>query len=712
MSSVILNLTRDVDLKESDPLLGVLPVDKLLFYDELSVEKFPSDRQEPFLEKLLQGVRNKLENRTLSKDDDGENFRILVLLGFDDWLFLPHSGLKALPAFKVGFVVDHLKKMCSNALFKRLDFYFVLIDSPKYELSGFYCQIALDGYFSRDTADRSAKRWIAGYDLKLEDVLLPDCDENDPVDSNAVYKSFKRKFNSLVDDLCTVIHDESEDLENDFREEVRNQIAGITTVGQFCNFGVKGYKSAILESLSFIFGLKRFSSCRCFSIPLSNVNVNEKLKCEIKLKSLLQFLCTISSKDEHDIFESGKMYCLDDGSIAREPFDVMNRAQAIMKEQIMLSHWNKEEKMVTYTEFSPTEVQSAVGSNVNDSFAEIRQELTRLQDPVEQELAGSMSKIPFFFGKDYSDTSWYNNVIKNIDVTFIYELEKNSAINDNLTERVSETSLKSVEHEVSYSQLENIYRKMIDNPVKVESNVDYDHYVVERQKLMDLFDDKVSVLKRQMVKLGFMNKLLPISIVSTMVVMLYFIFHFFYFDFEKSLIPIASCFVAVSLLFVLSSVIAQRVIRNRIIEAYYALMSVRKKLSDNLADYLSKVAQLSKELLGTYIYKRNLEEVEEKQKEFDEHNKRFEIWRGYLEGMGSLVRDALNRLQGTSSSEKDLNIDLSENVLESKPFVPWSVSKHFENMNIELKYTNVKFNRKLEGITSFCNMLIFRRYPN
>ena len=92
--SILLNLTDRLSFEETDPFLSLVSgKGPLLYYDQLSVKRFPSekDQYDNYLDNLLSDMRNLLESRGLSREDRGERIRLIVIVDLAGGLFEPRE---------------------------------------------------------------------------------------------------------------------------------------------------------------------------------------------------------------------------------------------------------------------------------------------------------------------------------------------------------------------------------------------------------------------------------------------------------------------------------------------------------------------------------------------------------------------------------------------------------------------------------------------
>ena len=142
VASVLLNFTNGVDFIPTDPLMGMVRTGaRLLSYDPLSIGRFhdmgTDDEKHEYIKKKVAQLRNMLENRSLSSEDQGERIRLIVVLDFKPWGFLKQNDSMesndseenvefdaAFPSLKVDHIIKTINDVfgSKNPLIERMDF--------------------------------------------------------------------------------------------------------------------------------------------------------------------------------------------------------------------------------------------------------------------------------------------------------------------------------------------------------------------------------------------------------------------------------------------------------------------------------------------------------------------------------------------------------------------------------------------------------------
>lgn len=143
--AVLLNLTPRLTFEETDPLMGLVTGgDALLFYDQLSVEKVQveTDQGLNYLKERVVKLRNLLESRALSKDDDNERIRLIITLDLVGGILQPVNNPELFPAQQARETLQIITELfgAHNPLLRRLHYCFIFVYSNTRinELSQFF----------------------------------------------------------------------------------------------------------------------------------------------------------------------------------------------------------------------------------------------------------------------------------------------------------------------------------------------------------------------------------------------------------------------------------------------------------------------------------------------------------------------------------------------------------------------------------------------
>lgn len=703
--AVLLNCTGKLTFEMTDSLMSLVNVEEpLLFYDRLSVKKFPSDAEQAFeqVKTLISKLRNLLEARVISFKDDNERIRLIVTLDLSGGLFHDDAFSKTFPAQKVKRFCNLVEKVFEqgNPLLKRFDYVFIFVNSvaTNGDMADFYQQSAYDGF------SNTGQGWMTKDDIQLkaakDDVFrhLDSPDQEALLTQNEIYgnyKAFEEELKKTVESVAEKM--DGIGLKNEFLEMVRKKTADIQTIGDFEAFD---YESEIVNCVSNLIGLraKRFEDGFVFFIlRYDESTVALKRRDEVFVKALVQFLSTISHEDFETYFKStalnelaARLFVLGGSSMSDIDKDAVKSLRNYVracKPVLDGSKWT-ESMEVTYNTY---ELNSSDPANVdthkelNDQYAMERQ--TLYDDFVKKR------KVPFFFGKKLGDWSWFKTVVESAENLFDFETINERPLYDP-PKRITNEEMKSTPVTSSYRAMEDEKNKLAAKDLKVMHLEDLNSYLVKRRKLMNQMEEGIDAMKRDMPKLGFFVSLLCMGILSTLAFTLCYAFHFFWFDNSDSLYLIAIAFGAAGLLFILSAVIGQASVKGRIKAAHRIIDDAYTKMQDNLRTYLEDVKKRVAFQNEADLRKRNLDEMQSKLDEFKRHNKRIDLWSEHYAGIVGKLEDILQLIgerDATFAETSDtMNFDEDDFSYEVLPSLPDSIIDKFKDMSTYIMNNNLE----------------------
>lgn len=731
--SVFLNLTG-IAFEKTDPLMSLVNVNKpLLFYDRLSVARFPIgvDEREEHIDELLSSMKNMLECRTLSTNDYNEKIRLIVAIDMSTQLFVEDDATEELfrfPAQNVRWLKKKITEVFSknpleegSLLSNRFYFNFIFIDSNKIGQDNSnlfwnaayngYSNVGLDGWVSNhfdldDLKEEAREKMKKALEAKGETYDSKKRLDND--DIKAIFDSFITEVKEKVSDTIT-IHLAKVGLKTEFDTAFQDRLNELRTVNDFEKFD---FDQEALSVVTQKVGLcsEEFRDCTFFFVKLFLNPDAEKTKGETFVKSLVQLLCTIDDKEYITRFRPTPSmnypYCftLDQGKQTAKEVnleDLLFMRQCIDECQKKLSYikWN-EDKTVEYMEYSQHPTQSNL-EKINDKLDPIR--IQKYKEFVE------VRRPAFFFGKKLGDWSWYKEVLEKMDSYFKFEEENDRPLYDP-PKRISDKEMDGNKRTKTYRELKLEKQKLLKTSneiVKVEDLSDYLHY---RHDMMDQLGAAIEQLKKEMLKLGFLARLLPIAIISTLVFVLSFAYHYFYNGFVDRPIWILACLGAVSLLSILAALVARIAVGSKIRSAHDAIDDITHEMDKRREKFLKDVAQRVLEQNKADVKSRNLKEIQSKLDEFEVHNMQVEnIWNGYFSGMKSKLTQIINVFPEAKSMapKKAVSVETTDFSLDGFPRVPYKIRKEFE-----AKDTKILADAKISDVTCLVSHFNFLRLPS
>ncbi len=732
--SILLNLTDKVAFERTDPLMDLVCAHgPYLFYDQLSVERFPlvKEEQERYVARLLARLRNLLESRRLSAEDKGGRIRLHILL---DLIGEPRSGLSATPPLKgVGkspapqlcFPAQKVKRFVSltantfkhdRQLLSRFDYCFIFMhcDADDKELSDFYCALAYDGW-------RGAPgNWLSEDDFavnKERDGMIEELgsppEEMELTDSRVrdKYAAFRQTLQQHIDRVATRLA--LAGVDTMFRNMLSEACGGIKTVGDLRDMDFDGL---LCTSVSRLIGLQYAAEGTpapalrpprpsegwgnfSFIIFKHRTGTDSQRRAdETVLTSLLQLLGTMDDDVYKKVMGTGdgsgrtgpKLFVID-GKANTHFTDV--RALSQLKKDVNAClpkfsdngslSWTKD-KTFTYREYSAKNAapsQKDDYKELNDKIKKQREALTyRFQE---------LRKVPFFFGKRPGDWEWYNNVTSILDEIFAFETTNDRPL-FSPSRRIREKEMDVELKEDSYVAIKEKRDKLREMGKRSGSGsngrnpiAEMKDYLRGRHAAMDNLEQLNAQVKTEMVRLGMASSTSWIAFLISLLITICFAFHFIYTGYASSAsFYISAAFVAAFATTGLAAVIAwsriKRTISDTMGKIHFLLTT---ELHGKQEAYLQSINKHITKQNEADIWKKNLDELEEKLSLFDRHNMQIDLWQEHFVNMKrKLDADATRRMDTDDANTVELKVNDNDFDTDDMPALPDVVCSHFRSM--------------------------------
>lgn len=692
--SVLLNLTSRIAFEETDPLMSLVNAkEPLLFYDRLSVERFPSDK-ELYLEhseRLVSNLRNLLEARSLSVDDDDGRIRLIIILDLVEGIFQPEGSRLFFPAQKVRAVKSLMAKIFEerNPLLERMEYCFLFINSSfdDKQLSSFYQKLAYDGCMGGDD-----QTWFSSNVIRLNDCRdelfrkldAPDVDMmlDDPGISLA-YQHFSDAVAEVMEKVGSRLAEAG--VRDEFESLLRDAVAQVKTVGDFVSFD---YDATVRACVSKLIGLKAsdfFTDCVFFILRYDESPAAIKQRDEVFVKSLVQLLCTIDSNDYTRYFKSGilrsaRLFVLGEyvgSNIDIEALSAFGQQARTCLPRLSDAKWT-EDMDVEYRIFSPNISEPAKTDTHRDMNEKYTKKRTRLVDDFID-----ARQVPFFFDKEKGGWNWYSEVMECVTSLYEFEKENDRPLYDT-PKRLTSKEMRTETKKTTYRELENDRAKLAQQDIQVMHVEDLNAYLTKRRGLMDSFAKAINELKEEMPKLGYLACLLWMGILSVLGFTICYSFHFWRGN-TGPLYAVAIAFGAAGILFLLASLIGQATVKRKIRNVYIRIDNICLQLQENLEKYLADVNKRAKLQKEADVRRRNLDEMEEKLEEFKSHNKRVDLWKMHFSSIADKLDYILEALgKDTEASSEKMKLNVSDFSLEGFPTMPLVIRSKYKAMNTQI----------------------------
>ena len=658
-ASVLLNFANGVDFTPTDPLMGMVRTGaKLLSYDLLSVGRFrdmgTEDEKREFIRKKVSQLRNMLEDRSLSSEDQGERIRLIIALDFKPWNFLKPEDTEeniefdaAYPSLKLDYIKGIINEVFGrkNPLHNRIDYDVLFVDdnrdedrSIRYRLTAYhgYCHM---GYRENCLSDSSF--CLNKYrDKTLNDMNLPD--STTKLKDPSLYKtyiSFLNELQNLNNHVKQFLKNIGK--ESAFADAVQKAL-DITTVKDFSEFDYDGEIKNIVRNIAGL-GADRFRDCTFFFLNMRQNIASQKSKDEIALKSLVQLLCTMDDDQYNMQFKPSSGNDFHKLFITADPDnDDINRA-ALLRYLDDISTlgvqvggpnwWNPESTLTGMNWDSSKEVKYNVYQPQNANAEGGHQAQNEIVDEIGNEKHKKFKekrKVPFFFGIKPGDWQWYRNVTQAFDDCLQYERSNKRPLVENLT-RDSDSKLSKMTEITNYAELDTRIKEYSINDI--QSKVDYETYILNRKEKIEKLATKSEDMKKELVKLGFRSRLIWILFLSSLAFTLCFAYHFFYGESLEHPLWIAAGFAGVCLVLAIGTFIAQSIVKKKINSVYQEIDNIFYELKKLANDHLKSVNDLAMAMNEADANRKTLSEMKTNYGEWNRHNKKVETWVNFSRNM-------------------------------------------------------------------------------
>ena len=718
--AILLNLTDKLVFELTDPLLGIISADKpLLYYDQLSLEKFPTDSASVrrHVERLASSMRNLLEARARSSEDNDEKIRLIVTIDLSGRSLRPNSNLRFFPAQQVRLFIDTVKRVFreDNPLIRRFEYSFIFLGEETDDEAVFYQLLAHDGYSGSPTKDWIERDCVCLNGLRDETILKLDSpDSESPLTDDGIatgYKSFKNQLDSVVEKVAEQM--EEAGLKNEFLSLLRKKMEGVKTVGDLSGFDFDG---AILSSVSQLIGLcsQDFRNDCVFFLLLASKNTVQQLhNYETYVASLVQFLATISSENYDQVLKtnlsnaSARLFLLKGISgdvIDAESLGLLERHVRSCLPVLETAKW-KQDKKVEYLLFS----LNSEDPETVDSHRELNDKLSEERELLFTSFVEAR-KVPFFFGSPVGDWKWYKQVVKAAEKLFSFESLNDRPLYDP-PKRIADQEMGTEVQECSYVELENRIATQIKLIPDLPKGKGLNVYLRERRIQMDKLEAGIEGMKKELVKLGYFTCLLWIGIFSMIGFTLNYSYHFFWFDNVDNPWLIAVCFGAASLLFVVSAIVGRSSVKSKIKAAYLEIDRCYHKMQEELQAYLKEVSERARLQNEADVARKNLDEMRSKLDAFQIHNRQVDIWKEHFKGITTKLSEKYRHKDPSLRKAPDILERLTEDdfdFTDTVPTLPLVIRSEFESMTTSFSNGGIL----ISGLTSFVSRFAFSEERN
>lgn len=730
-ASVLLNFSNAITFSPADPLLGLVRNgSRLLAYEQLSVEAFSKDNTErkKQIRREIGHLRNMLENLSLSEEDRGERIRLIFLLDFTPWNFLkPGNAVDSFdasfPSLKLEYLKTEIEEVCGskNPLLPRFDYVIIFVDewsdkerSKRYRLTSYHgfsrMGISVD-WLSRENIKLNEYRDEMLKEMGNADASLP---LSDPQVLYA-YKKFQDRQLETISLIKKCLAKIGKDGEFD---NLNVKFLSMKTVGEFVTEDYDYTLKTLIREVAGL-GASRFRDTTCFMMTLHQSVASLHCKDSIVLKSLIQLLCTIDEEQFKTQFrpanesDSHKLFIMPDDEDSPIQAGLLRRYHQLVISQGKLlggPGWADPQGELTGMCWSPSkeveyEIYSPGDVNAEGAFR-VENEAVNMKGNEKLKEFKNKRRVPFFFGATAGDWAWYRQVLDSLKACMTFE-EENKRPNVEEQKRQSDSEMEKTRVTVNYGELG---RRIKDMPkIEIESSVNYESYIANRKKDIDLLAEKAESLKKELVKLGIRSRFLWIAGLTGLVFIVCFAFHSFYVQDSSSFISVPSGLAAFLIVFILSAFIARWIVKERILDVYRQIDSLFKDMQDLAREHLKSVYDLAEKMSKADADRKTLTEMKTKYSTWAEHNKKVEIWVVLTRNMKLLLDDALKYLALDRERQNTDSFTLDEEILDSRPAIVPQISsrEEFKNMKPQVIITTLNRANTIENVSCFVSLFKF-----
>lgn len=683
--AVLLNFTSRLSFEETDPLMSLINAEgALLFYDRITTAPFPNqfNEREKHVYRQIVSLRNLLESRALSVEDQNEDIRLIFVLDLTDGVYDPQeSGRKFFPAQKVRRIRKQVVDVFgeNNPMLKRFEFAFIFLDSVRNNLADFYRKSAQFGLCRDNWIDEEDIRLNEQRDLVIQELSSPN--DETALDTPAVkakYEGFLKQCDLTVANITLKLKEA--DCDEMFRERLNTRLETVKTVGEFQHFN---YDDEILHIIGDCIGLSSLDfreDCVFFLIRVETNTLRERTWGAVYLKSLVQLLSTASNEDYRNTFHTTDVNkpallfvseTVEDGWIDTQKVCLLKN---YIRELIPALEQNKlnEASPVNYPRYSLIRPKTAT---IDPDFLKKRLEL--------YEDFRKKSKIPFFFGKNKNDWTWYERVLAK--VAEIHQIE---SVNHKslfiLPARITDEDMGSVMVSCSYAELQVAINSCLEEQNDLERISLEDEE--EKQKLFDL-SKVMSDLKQKMVALGFLKWLSRIAFACVLFTTLCYALPFIVNSSSPVWIPLV--LVIVTLLFIIGALIAHSRLKT---DVSHVLDEVERCEGDGVLNhYEDKLNRFIRNQNRADVLKKNLDVMQLKYGVFTRHNKQVEKWTAYYKGIEAKLIDILNNVNyQKDNAQSPISVSTIQFHLDGFPTLPFEITNRFHQPKVVVGHTVVE----------------------
>ena len=694
--SILLNLTVNLSLEDTDPFMSLVAEkrggaekESLLFYDQLSVRRFPTERSlySSYLDSLLCDLRTLLESRSLSTLDRGGDIRLIVTMDLANGLFEPEDRNKfCFPAQKVRLFKEKMVAVFGddNPMNSRFRYNFIFLESTlpsTVKLATFYRSAAFNGI----TGD--VQEWLSedrfGIDPK-PNIMDAIPDEDAQIEKIPAVCAYLDGVKKVFNDVSALL--DKAGAGQEFLKTVMAEIGSIKIWKDFIN---ADFKAILRSAVSRAIGLANEDfqkNHNFFLIKFTGSPAAIKRRDETYLFSLILLLITISDTEYKNLFNNGAGSVFIGGGVKEDDFD----QEQLFKLYECIRHCSnrlkesgdvrqKKDGRVSYKEYSSRTQKPSETDTHTSLNSKIENEEKALYGDFERK-----RRVPFFFGDRLGDWAWWIGIKESLDSLCQHEKENSRPYHDP-PRRISDKEMSFTEKECSYSEMESIVDRLKETEAEAAflPAADINEYLNVRTQRIAEFEEACAKMKEQMKKLGYLHNGAWLTVFFTLAMTLCYSFHFWARKGGENPIWILAGLSGAFVVFLIGMCIARSRIKQSIETSILEIGKVYAQLKEDRSNYLEMIENKAKEQIDADIRRKNISELQEKLNAFHRHNLQADKWETFFNALLDKMGETFDLLGlGRPEMKDTLKLNDAPFAVDGFPSIPSELTHSFREEKI------------------------------
>lgn len=685
MNSVILNFSNSFNLNDVESVIQSIDNSDLLFYNELSyIEHQDVIEDETCIRSRLLKLKNLMLQQSLTFEADSSKIRVINILSYDAWSFLgKDTAFSCFPPLKIKYLFSVFNELFPDYK-KKMDLYFIILAIPSKSFYPLFDAIENSDY--SEQADKQINWFLKKdflYNLEKDKITFNTYNEEDNIQSvneistfiNNIKENFLRKITEVF-----ILH-KIEFLIEDINLKFLERISIIKTIRDLKLFDFdKECLNILNDYFSYIIFIKAGSTF--FKINLGE-SIAENIRSKAISASLIHILCTVNETD--NVFrEKATLLNFHSAKLSDDNFNVLFGCILGLKESVD-AHKKSIKSEISYTHYELNTVHASLTQEV--SVEALRK---TIKAPI------NSFRIPFFF--NYNTIREFVISIKQYDFenTEKEVLEKK----DFVLSKISKESLVGSVRKTTYESVRFDIEKMLLNPVKVSSTIDFAGYLKTRNDIYDRIEEEKRKLADNLMNLSKVKNILGFSFFTWLFTGL--LYWPVFLKYNQPFLLYALCFILG--IISISAIISFFILRKKIRKSINEILMCYDDLLRNLNNYYKSIRKTAKELADAILYKANYEELTAIINNYNKENLMVDKWKSFFEDLIKNNTRISNVLRIKPASE---DINFAKENLSTFYNIPRNVFSKMNTPGVKVKIENAE---KTLNTLSFLKEISFTTY--